>query len=50
MARQPKQIHVFLYRQKQNKYEYAIFQRADMPFCWQGIFQAVQLEKQHQGG
>lgn len=37
MARQPIQVHVFLYRQKQNKYEYAIFQRADMPFCWQGI-------------
>lgn len=38
MARQPKQIHVFLYRQKkQNVYEYAIFQRADITYCWQGI-------------
>jgi len=26
-----------LFRQKENKYEYAIFQRADIPFCWQGI-------------
>ncbi|MEA5038499.1 MAG: NUDIX domain-containing protein [Clostridiaceae bacterium] len=37
MARQPKQVHIFLFRQKGNEYEYAIFQRADMPFCWQGI-------------
>ena len=37
MARQPKQVHIFLFRQKQAQYEYAIFQRADMPLCWQGI-------------
>jgi dATP pyrophosphohydrolase len=37
MARQPKQVHVFLFRQKDNKIEYAIFQRTDMLFCWQGI-------------
>lgn len=37
MPRQPKQVHIFLFRQKGNAYEYAIFQRADMPFCWQGV-------------
>lgn len=37
MARQPKQVHIFLYRKKGNEYEYAVFQRADMPFCWQGV-------------
>ena len=37
MARQPKQVHIYLYRKKENHYEYAILQREDMPFCWQGI-------------
>ncbi len=37
MARQPKQVHIYLFRKKENCYEYAIFQRADMPFCWQGV-------------
>lgn len=37
MARQPKQVHIFLYRRKENGFEYSVFQRADMPFCWQGI-------------
>ena len=37
MARQPKQIHVYLYRRKEDAFEYAIFQRADLPYCWQGI-------------
>lgn len=37
MARQPKQVHIFLYRYTQNGYEYAIFQRSDMPECWQGV-------------
>ena len=37
MARQPKQVHIFLYRQREHGYEYAVFQRADMPLCWQGI-------------
>ena len=37
MSRQPKQIHIFLYRKKENHFEYSVFQRADMLFCWQGI-------------
>jgi len=37
MARQPKQVHIYLFRKKEKCYEYAIFQRADMPFCWQGV-------------
>lgn len=37
MARQPKQVHIFLFRKDENGYQYAIFQREDMPFCWQGI-------------
>ncbi len=37
MARQPKQAHIFLFRKNKEWYEYAIFQRADMPFCWQGV-------------
>lgn len=37
MARQPVQIHVYLYREKDGRNEYAIFQRADDTFCWQGI-------------
>ena len=42
MARQPKQVHIFLFRQNEKGYEYAIFQRADMPFCWQGICGGVE--------
>lgn len=37
MARQPKQAHIFLYRKTEEGYQYALFQRADMPECWQGI-------------
>ena len=37
MARQPKQVHIFLYRQRDGRYEYAVFQRSDMPCCWQGV-------------
>lgn len=37
MARQPKQVHIYLYRKRRERYEYAIFQRKDMPFCWQGV-------------
>lgn len=37
MARQPKQVHIFLFRQNKSIREYALFQRADSPFCWQGI-------------
>ena len=37
MVRQPKQVHVWLYRQGENGTEYAIFQRSDAQFCWQGV-------------
>ena len=37
MARQPRQVHVYLYRQRGDAVEYAIFQRADMPECFQGV-------------
>lgn len=37
MARQPIQVHVFLYRERAGKREYAIFQRSDADFCWQGV-------------
>ena len=37
MARQPKQVHVFFYRKRENGWEYAVFQRADFPDCWQGV-------------
>ncbi len=37
MPRQPKQVHIFLFRKNNNHFEYAIFQRADMEFCWQGV-------------
>ncbi|NLD87231.1 MAG: NUDIX domain-containing protein [Clostridiales bacterium] len=37
MARQPKQIHVYLYRKRGDDYEYAVFRRADMEDCFQGI-------------
>ena len=42
MARQPKQVHIFLFRKDQDGYKYAIFQREDMPFCWQGICGGVE--------
>lgn len=37
MARQARQVHVYLYRENGGQVEYAVFQRADMPFCWQGV-------------
>lgn len=37
MARQPKQVHIFLFRSGEKGFEYALFQRSDSPFCWQGI-------------
>ena len=37
MARQPKQIHVYLYRKRGEIFEYAIFQRSDLQTCWQGV-------------
>ncbi|MBO5869816.1 MAG: NUDIX domain-containing protein [Clostridia bacterium] len=37
MSRQPKQVHIYLYRKGKRGYEYAIFQRSDLTVCWQGI-------------
>ncbi len=37
MARQAKQVHIYLYRKRHGVFEYAIFQRSDMPICWQGV-------------
>lgn len=37
MARQPKQIHIYLYRKRGETLEYAIFQRSDLQTCWQGV-------------
>ncbi len=35
--RQPKQVHIYLYRKRNSTFEYAIFQRSDMTVCWQGV-------------
>ncbi len=37
MSRQPEQVHIFLYRKRNDEYEYAIFQRKDLLACWQGV-------------
>lgn len=37
MARQPKQVHIFLYRRRGDRFEYALFQRSDLLTCWQGV-------------
>lgn len=50
MARQPKQVHIYLYRERENKYEYAIFHRADMPECWQGICGGVEDQETEEEG
>lgn len=42
MSRQPRQVHVYLYRKIQYGYEYAIFQRRDNPLWWQGICGGVE--------
>jgi len=43
MGRKPENIHVYLFRKKDNgSYEYAIFQRADNPQWWQGISGGVE--------
>jgi len=43
MSRQPKQVHIYLYRQNPNGcYEFAIFQRADNELWWQGICGGVE--------
>lgn len=45
MPRQPKQVHIFLYRQTDDGYEYAVFQRSDAAFCWQGVCGGVEDEE-----
>lgn len=42
MARQPEQVHVYLYRKTDNGYVYAVFQRSDDPGCWQGVCGGVE--------
>jgi dATP pyrophosphohydrolase len=43
MARQPKQVHIYLYRKNSNGcYEFAIFQRSDNELWWQGICGGVE--------
>lgn len=37
MSRQTKQVHIYLYRKVNDNYEFAIFQRKDLPVCWQGV-------------
>ena len=37
MGRMPYHIHVFPYRERNGKTEFAIFQRSDLPEIWQGI-------------
>lgn len=37
MSRQAKQVHIYLYRKRNGVFEYAIFQRSDMPVCCQGV-------------
>ncbi len=37
MARQPIQVHVYLYRRRCGDFEYALFRRSDDAECWQGI-------------
>ena len=43
MARQPRQIHVYLYRKNADgDYEYAIFQRSENALWWQGVCGGVE--------
>ncbi|MEA5002571.1 MAG: NUDIX domain-containing protein [Christensenella sp.] len=37
MGRMPYHIHVFLYREKNGTYEFAVFERSDLPEIWQGV-------------
>lgn len=43
--RQAKQVHIFLYRQRNGQYEYAIFQRSDFTPCWQGVCGGLEGEE-----
>ncbi len=40
--RQPKEVHIFLFRIGKNGYEYGVFQRSDMSYCWQGVCGGVE--------
>ncbi len=40
--RQPRQIHVFLYRKGECGWEYAVFLRSNLKNCWQGISGGVE--------
>ncbi len=43
MARQPRQVHVYLYRKNPgDEYEYAVFQRSENPLWWQGVCGGVE--------
>ena len=45
MARRPEQVHIFLYRHSEQGYEYAVFQRSDTDYCWQGVCGGVEDEE-----
>jgi len=40
--RQPRQIHVFLYRKGETGWEYAVFLRSNLKDCWQGVSGGVE--------
>ena len=42
MGRQPINVHIYLFRQNKNEFEYAIFHRADDEKCWQGVSGGVE--------
>ena len=43
MARRPENVHVYLFRKSpEGEYEFAVFQRADDPKCWQGVSGGVE--------
>lgn len=56
----PYHVHIFLYRKRSDIYEYALFQRSDLPDIWQGIagggeegesiLQSAQRECAEEGG
>lgn len=50
MARQPKQVHIYLFRKRNNQWEYLIFHRADMPGCWQGVCGGLENEETPEEG
>lgn len=37
MGRMPYHIHVFLYRERKGSFEFAVFERSDLPDIWQGV-------------